>query len=102
MLGGVQTCQDHPTMIQWNIQVISRAVRLATINPPNRSAPLDGERNNHGNAAENCEKTEAGNMHFSAGDVSRRQQTYLGRAGMKDLRDGRRRKAERSGERREV
>ena len=26
-------------------------------------------------------------MHFSAGDASRRQQTYLGRAGMKDLRD---------------
>ena len=75
---------------------------MATINPRNRSAPLDGERNNHGNAAENREKTEAGNMHFSAGDVSRRQQTYLGRAGMKDLRDGRRRKAERSGERREV
>ena len=62
-------------MTQWNIQV--SFVRLTTINPRNRSAPLDGDRKNHGNAAENSDQTEAGNTHVSAGDVAHRQQTCL-------------------------
>ena len=92
---GDQPCQDLRTMVKWYIHVNS--IRLATINPRNRSAPLNGGCNNHGNTAENCEQTEAGNTHVSAGDVSRRQQTCLERAGTKDLRNVEGRRAERSG-----